>query len=263
MKQLLLLPILFWMSQQVYTQEATDNAFSDVPITLSPSKHFMKSVLPKAAISIGYAGAVYFVYQKADRSIQHEWQEGKNTMQSNIAHSVSPLGVSTTNWVACGITTGVAYLTQNTRLQRASMLWLGSLAINEVATNTLKNQFQRYRPSTGMPYNSFDGVSGKHLNRSFPSSHTSTAFATATIFANVYKDKKWVPPFAYGMATLVGLSRVYDNAHWSSDVMAGAAVGFLSAKAMLLIDKRLSAHHIHLYPQVGFKHAGASLVYQF
>ena len=64
------------------------------------------------------------------------------------------------------------------------------------------------------------------------------------------------------MATMVSLSHVYDYSHWSSDVMAGAAVGFMSAKAMLLIDKSLSNHHIHLYPQVGFKHAGAALVYQ-
>jgi len=259
----LLLPVLCWITSVTNAQEAVDTT---LPFThqVSPTgKHFIKSVLPKAAISIGYASAVYFIYQKADRSIQHEWQEGKNAVETDIAHTVSPLGVSTTNWVACGVTTGIAYLTKNTQLQRAGILWLGSLAINEVTTNTLKNQFQRYRPSTGMPYNTFDRADDRHLNRSFPSSHTSTAFTTATIFASVYKDKKWVAPFAYGMATMVGLSRVYDNAHWASDVMAGAAVGFLSAKTMLLIDKKLSNHHIHFYPQVGFKNAGAAMVYHF
>lgn len=262
MKQLLL-PALLWIAQAAKAQPALDTTFQHTPATQATGKPFIKSVLPKAALSIGYAGAVYLVYQKADRSIQHEWQEGKSHIQSDIAHNVSPLGLGVTNWAASGITTGLAYLTKNTRLQRAGMLWMGSLALNDLTTNTLKNRFQRYRPSTGMPYNSFDGPGGRHLNRSFPSSHTSTAFTTATIFASVYNDKKWVAPFAYGMATMVGLSRVYDNAHWASDVMAGAAVGFLSAKAMLLIDKKLAAHHVHVYPQVGFKNAGAAMVYQF
>jgi membrane-associated phospholipid phosphatase len=37
---------------------------------------------------------------------------------------------------------------------------------------------------------------------------------------------RWIfGPVLYGGATLVGLSRIYDDKHWASDVIMGAAVG--------------------------------------
>ncbi len=50
------------------------------------------------------------------------------------------------------------------------------------------------------------------------------------------------------MATMVGISRVYDNSHWASDVMAGAAIGFISAKTMIELDKLLQKTGIFIYP---------------
>lgn len=216
----------------------------------------------KPALALSYSGAVYLMYKKEDAHIQHESQEGKNPFEDRLANTISPLGLGKTNWIACGATAGFAYLSIDTRLQRTAVLWAGSLALNSVATNSLKSYFQRYRPNTGLPFNSFDGANGSKKNRSFPSAHTSTAFATATVFATQYKDKKWVAPFAYGMASMVGLSRVYNNAHWASDVMAGAAVGFLSAKAIIGVDKLLRKKYIQIYPQPG-PHTSVTMVYTF
>jgi membrane-associated phospholipid phosphatase len=36
-----------------------------------------------------------------------------------------------------------------------------------------------------------------------------------------------VPVVSYSVASLVGLSRIYDNKHWITDVVAGAAIGTL------------------------------------
>lgn len=89
--------------------------------------------------------------------------------------------------------------------------------------------FQRHRPYEDEPPNAFDweffthGLSGHY---SYFSGHTSIAFASAVVFAEAYKDKKAVPIIAYSIASLVGLSRIYDNKHWASDVLMGAAIGF-------------------------------------
>ena len=68
--------------------------------------------------------------------------------------------------------------------------------------------------------------------RSFPSGHTIAAFAFASTFTR--ETQFWSPHSAwyvgtlmYGGATLMGLSRIYNNQHWASDVMGGAAIGTL------------------------------------
>jgi membrane-associated phospholipid phosphatase len=66
---------------------------------------------------------------------------------------------------------------------------------------------------------------------SFPSGHTATAFVAAEFLHQEYKDKSaWISAGGYGMATLIGISRIYNNKHWVSDVIAGAGIGILSTK---------------------------------
>ena len=69
--------------------------------------------------------------------------------------------------------------------------------------------------------------------RSFPSGHTASAFAFAATVSS--ETQRWWPgtrwvigPILYGGATLTGMSRIYNEAHWASDVMAGAALGTLT-----------------------------------
>lgn len=73
-------------------------------------------------------------------------------------------------------------------------------------------------------------ANGKKVYSSFPSGHTTVAFAAATVFASEYKNKPIVPVIAYSAATLIGISRITENKHWTTDVVVGAAVGFLSGK---------------------------------
>ena len=61
---------------------------------------------------------------------------------------------------------------------------------------------------------------------SFPSAHASSAFAVATIFAGRYREHRWVPWVVYGLASAVALTRVPGQAHFPSDVFAGAVLGY-------------------------------------
>ena len=68
---------------------------------------------------------------------------------------------------------------------------------------------------------------------SFPSGHTSAAFAAATVLireidAQHPRARLIGGPLLLGAATFVGFSRIYDQQHWPSDVVVGAALGAIT-----------------------------------
>lgn len=72
---------------------------------------------------------------------------------------------------------------------------------------------------------------------SMPSGHTSAAFAAASALAVEWRaswpgSARMAVPLLYTGASLVGLSRIYNDKHWASDVMAGAALGTLSGRVV-------------------------------
>ena len=161
----------------------------------------------------------------------------------------------------------VMYLTgavlQDKKLAKAGAAGLTAFVMNDFASIKLKCGFERHRPNTGSPYNTFDGPDGNDSNRSFPSSHTSNIFSTATVVASIYKDSKWVPPVAYGFASLVGFSRIYTNHHWASDVLAGAAIGFICGKLSVAGWNWLEKKHIAFFPSFGKNKNSLTLIHQF
>jgi undecaprenyl-diphosphatase len=87
---------------------------------------------------------------------------------------------------------------------------------------------QRHRPfetQLGPPSNAY----------SFPSGHTATSFAAATVLS--FYAPRWRVPF-FLLATLIGLSRIYNGMHYPTDVLAGALLGVLVALLILQVAPR-------------------------
>jgi membrane-associated phospholipid phosphatase len=74
---------------------------------------------------------------------------------------------------------------------------------------------------------------GKTISSAFPSGHATVAFAAATVFAMEYRNKPLVPIIAYSAASLIASSRVTENKHWATDVLVGAALGYLSGRQVV------------------------------
>lgn len=108
-----------------------------------------------------------------------------------------------------------------------------AVLIADGITGVIKMAAGRSRPSLDPdhPYHfHFMGGFEGDPHRSFPSGHTTSAFAAAAAASEEVgqlwpHQKWWVRGVLYGSAGLVGVSRVYNNAHWASDVVVGAAIG--------------------------------------
>lgn len=111
-----------------------------------------------------------------------------------------------------------------------------SVLLAEVASRAIKGVAGRARPAldTSDPYDFKLGRGiGDAEHQSFPSGHTTAAFAAASAFDSELARREpghrlLFGSLLYGGATLVGLSRMYDNRHWASDVAVGAAIGTFS-----------------------------------
>lgn len=89
-----------------------------------------------------------------------------------------------------------------------------SVAATGLITQAIKKLTSITRPNGG--------------NLSFPSGHTSEAFAIATVLYNESKD--YDPLLAYSgylFSAATGVLRITNNRHWVSDVLAGAGLGML------------------------------------
>ncbi|MEO8560595.1 MAG: phosphatase PAP2 family protein [bacterium] len=121
----------------------------------------------------------------------------------------------------------------------ADLGWHGTEAvlISSGITGFLKGALGRARPfvtsdTLARDFKLFGGF-GSADRQSFPSGHTTTAFAaaaavTSEVRRNWPKYTWYAAPVMYGGASMVGLSRMYHNKHWASDVVLGAAVGTFS-----------------------------------
>ena len=70
---------------------------------------------------------------------------------------------------------------------------------------------------------------------SFPSGHTMAAFSVATVISRRYpQHRRWLPYVAYGLAGVVGFSRVTLSSHFPSDVFLGAALGYSISRYAVL-----------------------------
>lgn len=111
-----------------------------------------------------------------------------------------------------------------------------SIVLAELVTRSIKGVAGRARPAldTSDPYDFKLGRGiGNQEYQSFPSGHTTAAFAAASAFTSELairepRHRVLFGSLLYGGATLVGLSRMYNNRHWASDVVVGAAIGTFS-----------------------------------
>jgi membrane-associated phospholipid phosphatase len=118
---------------------------------------------------------------------------------------------------------------------------LYSFLISGLIVQLIKNLVDSPRPKlffeAGQYLHFIDGVSLAN-NSSFPSGHTATAFAIATVMVMMMKDKSWQLLILIA-AVLVGYSRIYLAQHFLLDVIIGAVIGSTSGIAAVYLAQNI------------------------
>jgi membrane-associated phospholipid phosphatase len=134
----------------------------------------------------------------------------------------------------------IGLIRKDSKMQHTALLAGEAVGDAELLTTVLKDATKRSRPAgvpaSGNLYDSWFDSKGSLLrgNGSFPSGHTIAAFSVATVIARRYGNHRWVPYAAYGMAALVGFSRLSLSAHFLSDVFMGGALGYSISRFTVL-----------------------------
>jgi acid phosphatase family membrane protein YuiD len=199
-------------------------------VVSAPGRIGRSDVMPLLAL----AGGLALAYS-SDRHLRGEvqgrgldsWDRTLNRMERlgrvQVVHGIS------------GALFLTGHLTGDSRLARVGALGWESSFFTVMLTGFFKYALGRPRPFQNQDPRIFKPFTGKN---SFPSSHASQAFSLATVLADEYGAGVGVG--AYAGASLVALSRMRDDLHWASDVVAGAALGIFVARTIC-----------HLHPSDG------------
>ena len=142
-------------------------------------------------------------------------------------------------------------------IDRSALYLISNLLLSK-SVDFLKDKTQRMRPSNTD-------------SRAFPSGHAALAFGAAEFMRLEYKDvSPWYGYAAYAAAATTGAIKIIENAHWLSDVLAGAGVGILSTRVAYYvypIGKEILGRkkdlEFHSVPFIGNGFVGASLMVTF
>jgi membrane-associated phospholipid phosphatase len=175
-----------------------------------------------------------------DKSIANEIREPEaqdSKTASHLAKTFNFIG-SPGTLIAGAAMYGVGRIGHFERVADLGLHTTEAIVVSAGVTYLIKGLAGRQRPSHAGINDPDDfklgGGFAKGSSSSFPSGHATAAFATATVVT--LETHRWWPkstwyvaPVMFGGATLVGVARLYTNAHWASDVVMGAGIGTLTA----------------------------------
>lgn len=131
-----------------------------------------------------------------------------------------------------------------------------ALILADTSSYILKDVTGRGRPRTGAERSDFRPLSFKSDYDSFPSMHTASSFAMASVMSS-QTDSVGLKALYYSAASFVGFSRMYQKEHWASDVVFGAVLGEVCGR--IAVNYRLANGKIAMAPMIVENGGGLAL----
>lgn len=185
-------------------------------------------------IGIAEQKAVAQQHYTLDVQALYEIMEHRGHENTEFNHFIS----NSATWVSLSVpatTLAIGILHNDKVTIQKGLYFAGALTVSSLVTYGMKYSINRQRP-----YHLYPGVVPvDNINSpSFPSGHTSMAFATATSLVIAFPKWYVIIP-AYTWAATVGYSRMYLGVHYPTDVAVGAIVGAGSAWLTYIVNRWL------------------------
>lgn len=211
--------------EHIWTADYAELLWSDTGMVLASPVHWDQ----EDWTCVGYSAAAIGAAAALDSAVKDRVQVHRTAGEDRFFKQYQNLG-STWSFGVIGAFEAWGELTGDVTAKNTAMDALTASILGPGLIGTgVKYAAGRVRPTSATRTFEFKPFSG---NQSFPSGHASQAFAVATAIAENYPFW-WVQTLCYGGAGLVAYARVEQNAHYASDVVAGALLGWSVGRAVV------------------------------
>lgn len=197
-----------------------------------------------------------------DRDIQRKLSSGHTKTLDKAAKAGSLAGDPYIHLGFTALVYGAAIAADSPKWQEIGQMMAEAVILADASTLLLKEITGRARPLVTDHNDVFKPLRLKNNYDSLPSMHTASSFAMASVAARTSES---VPTAitAYSAAALVGLSRMYQNKHWGSDIVLGAAIGELAGRVATSFHAGQKDQRVVFLPAVTSTGATMNLRYHF
>jgi membrane-associated phospholipid phosphatase len=164
----------------------------------------------------------------ADEQVKNYSQSNKSKFGDNL-FSIDDYYGSEWTLIAIGAAYGFGLLSREEGFRKTARTAAEAAIYSGLVTSIIKSVFGRSRPYVDKGKSDFHPINFTAPETAFPSGHTTLSFAISTALAEQTESI----PLKIGLfsaAVLVGAARIYNNAHWFSDVIGGGLIGYFIGK---------------------------------
>lgn len=205
----------------ILKEDAMFSLNSSLKLLESPY-YFDQTDFTMAGIIVAMTGASF--------SLDNQFRNNILSTKSRNLDKITYWGEKFGRPVYASILSGLLYssglLLKEKHLRETGQILAEAMVCTGLYTQLLKISFGRARPYTGKGNLEIEPLEFEFdsSENSFPSGHTSIAFTVATVLSERI-DNMYASIALYSLASLTAYQRIYEDAHWFSDTVLGAALG--------------------------------------
>lgn len=186
----------------------------------------------------GFVVGGSIVLSLGDEQLNEVLKRNHSRAADKFAQIGAQYGEPRTVVILTGGVYAVGLLAQNEWLRESAVILTGALLPAGLMQTAAKITAGRARPHLGLGHDAFEPFRREEAYYSFVSGHTMVAMATSHVFAKRL-DNLAAKAGLYGLGALTGMSRLYHEDHWFSDVVLGGALAIMSVNsAAKFVEKR-------------------------